>query len=421
MMALISTYRNALARDWPWITLVLCLFALGMIEHGAHLDKWLLAGSDQLGYYQFLPSALIDHDLREMKWTYATDQGQHISLFTIGVALLQLPFFLLGHLIAVFSGAETTGYSWPYALMQLLGTPVYTTAGLALIMSALRGTASRLAIIGSAIILLFGTNLIYYTVREPTMSHAYSFFLFAWVWNLTVRTRGPWWAARLFICSALIVLVRPLNGVALLLPLVLCRQALLDHVRTFGLGRAGLGLLCALAMILPQLLYWHAIMGKWLLFTYGVKGESFDWHSPHWFGVLFSHQNGWFIYSPLMLGAWLLLMRKVFRGDRASITLLAVWAILLYPYGSWWAWWLGGAFGFRGFIEISAWFAPALALGIDRVRSLSLPRRSCALLVSLFLVFLNLRLVGLYASPWDGPDWTWPRLLEILHRAIWLS
>lgn len=419
MRAVLPRFRKTTARQWPWYAIALGLFALGLIEHGAHLDNWLRAGSDQLGYYQFLPGALIDHDLRELAWTYVTEQGQHISLFTIGLAWLQLPFFLLGHLLALASGAELTGYSWPYALMQLLGTPVYTTTGLALIASSLRGRASTIAIIGTAMVLLLGTNLIYYSVREPTMSHAYSFFLFAWLWNLTSTTSGRWWAARLFICCALIVLVRPLNGIALLLPLIMCRRAISMHLRTHGALRAGIGLLVALALVVPQLIYWHAIMGKWLLFTYGVKGESFDWHSPHWFGVLFSHQNGWFIYSPLMLAAWFLLMGQVIRGDKASIVVLVVWSLLLYTYGSWWAWWLGGAFGFRGFIEVSAWYAPSIALGIDRIRAWRPAYRFPALLMSVFLIYLNLRLVGLYASPWDGPDWTWPRLLEILHKAVW--
>lgn len=421
MREIMLRFRRTWEHDWPWYALTIALFILGLIEHGPHLDNWLRAGSDQLGYYQFLPGAFIEHDLHAMPWTYTTEQGQHLSLFTIGVALLQLPFFLLGHVIALLSGAEPNGYSWPYALVQLLGTPVYVTAGLALISSSLRGRATNLATAGTVIVLLLGTNLIYYAVREPTMSHAYSFFLFAWLWHLTTRTEGRWWAARSILCGALIVLVRPLNGLALLLPLLTCWPALVAHLRTHGPLRAGLGLLGAIALMVPQLLYWHAIMDRWLLFTYGVKGESFDWHSPHWFGVLFSHQNGWFIYSPLMLAAWYLLMRAVFQRDRKALIVLVVWSLLLYTYGSWWAWWLGGAFGFRGFIEVSAWYAPFIAQGIDKVRVWRSKYRYSALAITVFLVFLNLRLVGLYASPWDGPDWTWPRLLGILHRAVWFS
>ncbi len=421
MILAISRISTWAALRWHWWALATGLFLLALIEHGAHLDRFLSPPSDPLGYYQFLPGAFIEHDLFTMRWVYTTEQGQHISLFSIGVALMQSPFFLVGHSLAVLTDAPLTGYSWPYALLQLLGVATYVTAAFALMSSALRGRTSDLARFVSFAIVLLGTNLIHYTVREPTMSHAYSFFLFAWLWHLVTFHDGRWWLVRLSVCAVLILLVRPLNGVALLLPLLLRWRVMVHHLRFYGPLPAIIAALAFGLLMLPQLLYWHAMMGQWFLFTYGTKGEGFDWHSPHFTWVLFSYQNGWFIYSPLMFIAWSLLARKAWGKDVTALVVLLVWALLLYAYGSWWAWWLGAAYGFRGFIEISAWFIPFLAAGVDRARAWRPSQRWCALAGVSFLILVNLRLVSIYQAPWDGPDWSWGRLLEVLHRAVWFS
>ena len=92
-----------------------------------------------------------------------------------------------------------------------------------------------------------------------------------------------------------------------------------------------------------------------------------------------------------------------------------------YLYGSWWAWWLGGAFGYRGFIEYTALMAPPFATFIDLVRSWAPVRRLAAAATAVLLIFLNLRLSIIYYSPWDGPDWTWARLWSEIAKAFYLN
>ncbi|MFN3876214.1 MAG: hypothetical protein ACK4L7_09925, partial [Flavobacteriales bacterium] len=81
----------------------LFLFVLLATWHSAwalhHHDpyEFLRRGYDTLGYYQWLPATFIDHDYGRMYWCHQMPDGRWISLFTIGVAVLELPFFLVGH------------------------------------------------------------------------------------------------------------------------------------------------------------------------------------------------------------------------------------------------------------------------------------------------------------------------------------
>ena len=110
---------------------------------------------------------------------YEMDNGGSLSLFSCGVAILQLPFFLLGHLFAGVFNYDQNGFSSPYGVAQLVGAACYAGAGCVLAFrTAWRFSSQESALL--AIVSLFAaSNLFYYTVYEPTMSHMYSFFLVA--------------------------------------------------------------------------------------------------------------------------------------------------------------------------------------------------------------------------------------------------
>lgn len=406
-----------------------CALISGLLKHQDHLHELLRWGSDSLGYYQFLPAVLIDHDLGRMPWVHMLENGKGLSIFSVGVAYLQLPFFFLGHAWASASGAEANGYSAPYAVMQLVGAAAYLAAGCRLLYGVLAlRTDARTALVTVALLYL-ATNLFYYGSFEAGMSHVYSFFLFAALLALTerwMRMPGPETLIALLVTGALIILVRPLNAVALLLP-VLYRTSGITAVLArwrpvLAMGPAlALGALFVAALVLPQLTYWHAITGKWVLFTYGTKQESFDFSAPHLFDLLVSHQNGWFIYTPLMAAVLLTLLWQARRPGTGARTVLVVWCITWYLYGCWWAWWLGGAFGYRGFIEYSAFLALPLSGVVGHAVALKPAPRRMATGIAALLVFMNLRLSIIYASPWDGPDWTWARFWEEIGRAFFLG
>lgn len=408
--------------------LFLSAFIAALWEHTDQLGWFLHKGTDSLGYYQWLPGILLEGRLGAMPWVHVLENGNGLSLFNIGVAVLLLPFFLLGHLWAIASGMEADGYSTPYCVAQFAAAAFYLAWGGVFAFRVL----CRYHAAGTAwwtIVLLYtGTNLFYYACFEPGMSHVYSFFLFAAVLWLTEawidKPRGALLMALAPVLT-LIVLVRPLNGIAVLVPALYrahgMREALWRWRSALHMHRA---LLLAagtvLLLVAPQLMYWKAVTGTWLVFTYGTKGESFDFSAPHLLDVLVSHQNGWFVYTPLMVPVVVALLWTARKRGTGMRTVLAVWALAWYVYASWWAWWLGAAFGFRGFIDYYALLALPLAVLVAHVRAWSPFRRKAMSGVALFLVFLNVRLSVIYAAPWDGPEWTWARFGHELARAMFL-
>lgn len=394
---------------------------LGFYGNHYRMLEMLRPGSDPWGYYQFLPATLGIHPFDSLPWATQLENGRGLSLFTMGVAFLQAPFFYLSALVAKLTGQPVDGYSMPFAWGRIAGAAFYTALGCNLLFHVLRRRFVMGVALLTPLLLFTTTNLWYYTGYESGMSHVYAFFLFAWLLYLTVRMIEAPRADRLiglFVCGALIVLVRQLNAIALLVPLFYGaspRQALAmrwSWVKGFPKATA-LGVVLGVLVLLPQALYWKHITGDLVVFTYGKKGEGFFWAKPHLFDVLFSHQNGWFIYSPIMLAVMAAMLWQAWRNAPGFRTILLVWVLAWYVYASWWNWWLGGAFGHRGFVEHLAFLSIGLAVVIDRVRHLSSGARSAVIALGFLLVFFNVRISTFYNSPWDGPEWTWARLADV--------
>ena len=104
--------------------------------------RWQHGGSeaqiswDAGGYYWYLPSVFIYHDLTGQQFhqeildeyrptppddfQYAfqlEENGSYIVRYTMGTALLETPFFIMAHAIAKPLGYPNDGFSFPYQLM----------------------------------------------------------------------------------------------------------------------------------------------------------------------------------------------------------------------------------------------------------------------------------------------------------------
>ncbi len=406
--------------------LFLITFFVGWYANAYRLDGILTHGSDPWGYYQFLPALLGTHEWLHLPWAHVLENGNSISLFSMGTAILMLPFFLLGALVAKGLGMPVDGYSLPFVFAQFAAAAFYVAAACRLLYHALRRRFPARVALVVPLVVYGATNLFFYCTHEPGMSHVYAFFLFAWLYYLTVRMLEQARADRLialFVCAALIVLVRQLNAVALLFPLLYgapWREAL--RLRWQWLRRfpvAGVtGLLLAIALVGPQLYYWHRVTGEWLVFTYGKKGEGFTWAEPHLWEVLFSHQNGWFVYTPIMLFTMAVLLVRSVRNTTDMRLVLFIWAVTWYVYSSWWSWWLGGSFGHRGFIEHYAFLSIPLAWGLERLFRRGVLVRDIGTAALGLFVFFSMRLTFLYHWPWEGPEWNWQKLIAIWELAF---
>jgi len=345
----------------------------GILGDAAPASRRPLHG-DGHGYYAWLPAWALQRDPSFHRTvdafypgrpdllglTLVPETGRYASKYTLGVAILQSPFFLLAHGWTLFMQAPEPWHWWKfqypadgYSLFYIhaagLAGLAYGLAGLALLRQLLRPRFGDTAATAALTVLLLGTPLLHYLAAENSMSHAYSFFLFAlflrWAlaWNQTPSWRM---AVRLGLLGGLIGLVRLPNLIVLgLLPLLRPADFRPRLPRMLATG------LIALACLSPQILAWRYATGLWFSSGYSAHGEGFHWLRPQIPNVLFSIKKGLFFYSPALLaavagfGAW----------RRKEPTLVLPFALLLglatYVISSWWMWWYGGSFGHRAFVE----------------------------------------------------------------------
>jgi len=390
--------------------------------------------SDQEGYYIYLPAVFIHGSFENLPFingcsVIETDNGPRtFTKYTYGVALMQSPFFLMAHQLSPFLNFPQDGRSSPYIWAIMLAAIFYMLAGLALLKKILlfRGFSNRVTNI-SLVLLALGTNLFYYTFRESGMSHVYSFFLFSLllyaVQQYGLRNHLKWLTLIAF-CYAVIVLIRPTNAIIALVLLFASiksgeqlTRSTLEWIKNW---KWWLFLMVALVLVFaPQFIYWKSIFGEYVFYSYGNEGFT-NWNHPKFLQVLFSHQNGWIIYSPIVLfsfyGIWVMIREKAKGRWMAPIILL----IATYVFASWWAWWFGGAYGHRCYVEYVTLLAIPMATAVKRLSGSSNKIRNTVGVIALLMIFVNLRMSDFYHGPWDGPNWTWTTYFDKVTDAFYL-
>ncbi len=352
--------------------------------YGKNLDTWgknKVIDNDVVSYYAYLPATLIFHDLGfsflkdlppdfEGKiWVQEAPSGKPVLRMTMGLSLLWLPFFTVAHLAAKAMGGSALGYSWPYSLSIFVAAVFYLFLGLFYLRKILLVYFSETITGITLLLIVLGTNLMYYVISEPGMSHVYSFALitiFLYYTLQWVEKPGFLVSAVLGFLGGLIILIRPVNGLVLVFPLLVSVRSFSQLVQRIG-GRwkqiAWAGIV-ALLVVTPQLVYWKTQTGHFVFNSYMDSGR-FYFLKPHILNGLFSFRKGWLIYTPLMIFAvfGLLVMKKYAGGLRlATVVFLA---LFIYVVFSWWCWWYGGSFGSRPMIETYGILAVPLAASLS--------------------------------------------------------
>lgn len=319
---------------------------------------------DMNSYYSYLPAAFIHHDLslsfdheshRDLySWTTQAAHGR-VQRMTMGVALMQTPFFLTADGIARLLGWERNPTSPFYLFWIFLGSVVYLFLGLLLLYQLYTQYFSKWLVLLGLVILAFGTNLYYYSFHEAMMSHVFLFFLYSALLLINHHWhQQPSWgkAILLGLVLGLLVLIRPVHLLALWVP-ILYQAGSAEKWRLLRkhLAHVGVAALLAFSVFFLQMLYWKSLSGTWFYYSYGDEG--FFWgDSKVWEGLV-GFRKGWLVYSPLMILSILgipLLWKKAYRHYLPMIGVLV--PIYVYVVFSWWCWWYGGGFGSRPMIDI---------------------------------------------------------------------
>ncbi len=359
-----------------WLLVIILIFT------NFNIKRWqshAVIDWDVIGYYGYLPATFIHHDYKmnflkensnyaaEKKfWPVFAPNGAYVHKMSMGMSVLYSPFFFFAHLHSQIKNTNPNGFSWYYHKYIHLSCLFYLICGLFFLRKLLLYWFDEWPVALSLISVILATNLFYYATTEAAMSHAYSFsvvalFLYA-VHNWFNRHKLKF-ALIAGICLGLLILIRPVNGLFALFPLLYGLTQIKDlnqNIRMFisKPREVLLAIFCCFLIILPQLLYWKSITGQYFFFSY--VGEHFNFLKPMIHFGLFSFRNGWLIYTPVMILACIGMYFLYRQKAGLFLPVFSISLLYIYVVFSWWCWWYVG-FGNRAMIDLYALLAIPLA------------------------------------------------------------
>ena len=141
-------------KHFSLISFFLCSILM-VVSGSLFYPRWQKGGGeaqlswDAGGYYWYLPSTFIFHDLKGQsfkdsilqKYTptppndfqYASEidnSGTYVLKYTMGTALLESPGFFIAHTLAKPLGYDADGFSKPYQFMAYLSSIIFALLGL---------------------------------------------------------------------------------------------------------------------------------------------------------------------------------------------------------------------------------------------------------------------------------------------------
>lgn len=367
---------------------------------------------DAKGYYAYLPALIIHHSfdwkkLDGVKPGYSNDflvnhQQKHLNKYSIGSALLLTPFFLLSALLSYILGYPVDGFSGPFQYGVLAASVFYLMLGLYFTINFLKIVGiNNKAILISVLLFLFGSNLFYYAIYEPGMSHVYAFycissfiFFLKKYFNSTKQSHFNIAAASL----ALAVLIRPTHILLIILIPFLSESA--NNLKTgLRINKTAKGIILFVLFVLLLPVCWYLQTGNYFIQPY--KNEGFYFTHPEIFNFLFGFRKGLFIYTPLLFVSLFGLVYLYKQNKYQALLLSSYIIVLIYILSSWWNWYYGDGFGQRALIDYYLLFTYLLSLLLHNSNKTA---NVTAITISIICVMLNLVQTYQYHTHIIHPD-----------------
>ena len=319
------------------------IYLLGFFGHALYLKKTVYG--DGRFYYSWVRSVVIDHDINFAD-EYAhfgihepkTSTGMPANKYSVGASLFWLPAVAAAH-----NFLRANGWSLLYQITTGLASVLAVIAGLTILISRIRrGDFVRTI---TLILLAGATNLLFYGSLDVVNSHSVSFFASCILVALLLSTSPDWLAVGISLGFLAAIRLQDIVFILLVIP----------YWKRIRMGKLITGILIG---ILPQLLAWYALDGS-LTNPYLSGGEGFHFQNPQVLGVLFSPNNGLFLWTPVtMIG-----LIGLFFNWRKYWSFIAVFFAELTIVASWSTWWQGASVSGRMFVSS----LPLLAFGIAEV------------------------------------------------------
>jgi len=282
-VALVRLGKLGLARgvDEATVRAVCCivLFMLGFVS----LFRAELV-SDALLSYGYTASVTLDGDLHLYDELvlhaghFLFDQAAVRSIWSCGTAVLQAPFFLIGHLVVVALRSAgvfqvTTGFADPCRWAVGLASAWAVLLGCLVVQRWLRSTFSAGPVLLATAALWFGGPLLVFTYRWTGWHHPFALlvtaiFIAAWHATRGRRTMTGW--AVLGGLVGLLVLIRP-SSIAVGLLAVVEWMLDLRWGRATAAGPAA-AIVGAALVLSPQASLSKVLTGQWSALPWGIDG-----------------------------------------------------------------------------------------------------------------------------------------------------
>ena len=341
-------------------------------------------GGDAFGYYIYNPAFFVYHDVTSLKKTFpvavkcdgrtitptvnnflgygdATEvNSNQVIKYTMGVAILQAPFFLIAHALATVFTEDADGFSSYYTVAILFSQLFYLCLALLFLRVVLLRYFEDSEVATILFLIPTCTSVFYMCVFQLPLSHVYLLFLYAvLMWAIEhyfafFKTRNAVFIGG--ICG-LIAITRANELYVVLIPI--CYG--LFSIETFT-NRIGLLLekwkhviivvASFLLAISPQILYWKVASGHFVFDSY--QNEHFDFLHPKILAGLFGFANGWIAYTPVMLLAVFGLFFLWKKKNPFAFSVIIFLIVHVYVIYSWWCWFYMGSFGSRPMVETYA-------------------------------------------------------------------
>lgn len=331
---------------------------------------------DASGYYWYLPSLFIYHDLKGQhfkddileKYHPTPDHdfqqgfvepksGNYIMKYTIGTAIMEAPFFFVADILATPLGYPADGFSKPYQFMIYFGGICFALLGLWYLRKLLLLYYDDKIVAIALLLLVFGTNYLNYCGVDVGMTHNWLFTFYVFILlntHLYYQRKKLKYALRLGILIGMTALIRPPEIIAVLIPLLwgmenlkqgtIKKQGSFLWKQRYHLLFAGA---IAMAILSIQFIYWKYASGQW--FVYSYQDQGFSWLHPHSWVYAFSYQSGWLTYTPLMI----IVLSGIFpfiKSGQNKVAIIMMIALNYYLVSAWNIYDYGG-FGGRAMVQ----------------------------------------------------------------------
>jgi len=323
--------------------------------------------------------------------------------FSLGISLIWLPLYIVGDgatvvLQSIGIPVVRNGYSDPYQLTVGVGSILFVVSGLIVLSRALRRYFPQKVLIPTLLLVLFTTNLLYYSGLDVLNSHPFAFLLVSiLIWSYTRFLEKK--ETKYLMVQALIVGLLMGNRtqdalfliIPLLAPLIVFLNKFVNLFKNwlFFSKKYFIIFLFIFLGYLPQFLLLVISQKEFLLVPH-LSDKTFTL-PIYLIGIFFSTKLGIFFYMPMLLvgiGGLLLLRKKLSSSRNLFLVVILLHFILI----SSWHGWPQAAYSMRYFISL----LPLIAFGIAEVVDRLQKRYSLGLVYALVAIFILHQLVMIF-------------------------